>query len=52
MTLLTVESMNGKNMPIRNIPARGPIDAEERLIVNCNTAPNFSTICTKPINNT
>lgn len=45
---LTVESINGKNSPIRNTPARGPIEAEDKLIVNCNTEPSFSTTNTKP----
>lgn len=35
-------------MPIKNIPVSGPIDAEDRLIVSCNTEPSFSTTNTKP----
>lgn len=40
---LTVESTNGNNTPIRKTPVRGPIDAEERLMANCNTDPSLST---------
>lgn len=46
--LLTMPSIKGKIMPIKNIPVSGPMDAEDRLIVSCNTEPSFSTTNTKP----
>lgn len=49
-SLLTVESIKGKKIPIKNTPVRGPMQADERLMVSCNTVPNFSTTNTKPVN--
>lgn len=46
MNILTVESMKGKNMPMRNTPDKAPIDADDRLIVNCRTEPSLSTTYT------
>lgn len=40
--------MKGKKIPIENTPASGPIDADDKLIVNCKTEPSFSTTNTKP----
>lgn len=40
--------MNGRSMPIRNTPASGPIEADDKLIVNCSTAPSLSTTNTRP----
>lgn len=44
---LTVESINGRSIPIRKTPVSGPIDADDRLIVNCNTDPSLSTTNTR-----
>lgn len=43
-----MESIKGKKMPIKNTPVSGPIEADDRLIVNCKTDPSFSTTNTKP----
>ena len=42
--------MKGKKIPMRNTPANGPIDAEDRLIVSWRTDPSISTTYTKPEN--
>lgn len=40
--------MKGKKIPIRKTAAKGPIEADDRLMANWSTDPNFSTTNTKP----